>query len=257
MLKTEDTALFDLRPSCTQDEAVAKMLGWLRGSTRLQKIMVMIDGLSDSEQLPYLPELPDPVAVLIQEFREQASKKYIDAVNAYDFELALEMENEVKNWEHMAELASRYMIDIADELSQPKPQLRIDQSATLATGEIHITLKSLHQWALKTYEISILDNQPLVSDSSSESKDTPPAEPSIKPWLVADPNDPKPEQPWYTPARYFARQLIIDDSTLLIKRDLLAQKVGQSLTAAGFMKRGGVKPLDPATIKKAFSKVGF
>ena len=76
-----------------------------------------------------------------------------------------------------------------------------------------------------------------------------------EPWLEPDPKDPKPAQGWYTPARYFARQLVREDSTLLTKRDLLAQKVAKSLEAAGFLKRGGIKPLDPSTVKKAFSKV--
>lgn len=50
-----------------------------------------------------------------------------------------------------------------------------------------------------------------------------------KPWQIPDPRDPDPEYPWYIPARYFARQLIEDDSTLLTKRKLLAGKVSQSL----------------------------
>lgn len=77
-----------------------------------------------------------------------------------------------------------------------------------------------------------------------------------KPWLIADPNDPESAQSWYTPARYFARQLVIEDSTLLIKRDILADKVCQSLKEAGIYKRGGKKPFSSSdTIKKAFSNV--
>ena len=62
-------------------------------------------------------------------------------------------------------------------------------------------------------------------------------------------------QPWYTPARHFARQLVADDPTLLKKRDQLANKVVQSLTAVGIFKRGGKKPFDPGTVKKAFVNV--
>jgi hypothetical protein len=50
-----------------------------------------------------------------------------------------------------------------------------------------------------------------------------------KPWLVEDPSDPKPEQSWYTPARYFARQLVKGDSTLLLKSAVLTEKVSLSL----------------------------
>lgn len=75
------------------------------------------------------------------------------------------------------------------------------------------------------------------------------------PWNIKDSRDPKPEQPWYTPARYFARQLVREDSTLLTKRNTLANKVVQSLTNAGIKKRGGKKPFDPGTIKKALSNI--
>lgn len=78
-----------------------------------------------------------------------------------------------------------------------------------------------------------------------------------KPWRIVDPRDPKPEQPWYTPARYFARQLVIDDSSLLTKRNILAKKIGLSLVGAGIYKRGGKKPHDAGTILKALSKVSL
>lgn len=80
---------------------------------------------------------------------------------------------------------------------------------------------------------------------------------SENPWNIIEPNDPTPKQKWYTPARYFARQLVKDDSTLLTKRKLLAFKVAQSLTNSGFYKRGGVRSLDPATVEKAFNRVSL
>jgi hypothetical protein len=76
-----------------------------------------------------------------------------------------------------------------------------------------------------------------------------------KPWLIKNQKDPEPTQPWYTPARYFARQLVSDDSTLLTKRALLSQKVSVSLSKSGFFKRGGVQALSPDTVKKAFVNV--
>lgn len=76
-----------------------------------------------------------------------------------------------------------------------------------------------------------------------------------KPWFIHNPDDPAPGHPWYTPARFFARELIKNDSTLLTKRDILARKVADALKNVGIMKRGGKKPLDPATVKKAFSNV--
>lgn len=78
-----------------------------------------------------------------------------------------------------------------------------------------------------------------------------------KPWNVRDPRDPEPSQPWYTPARHFARQLVIEDSTLLSKKLVLADKVSQSLAAAGIFKRGGVKKHAADTVLKAFVNVAL
>ncbi|MBK5204067.1 MAG: hypothetical protein JJD98_01255 [Polaromonas sp.] len=75
------------------------------------------------------------------------------------------------------------------------------------------------------------------------------------PWLVADPKDPIAEQLWYIPARYFARQLVRNDSTLLIKKLVLADKVSRSLASAGIFKRGGIKSHSADTVLKAFSNV--
>jgi hypothetical protein len=76
-----------------------------------------------------------------------------------------------------------------------------------------------------------------------------------KPWLQVDPRDPNPEQHWYTPARYFARQLVIADTTLLTKKLMLADKVSSSLAGVGIFKRGGKKPPKPDTVLKAFANV--
>lgn len=79
-----------------------------------------------------------------------------------------------------------------------------------------------------------------------------------KPWLTHDSRDPDPEQPWYTPARYFARQLVVTDSTLLTKKLVLADKVSNSLHNVGIYKRGGKKQKHSAdTVLKAFANVTF
>jgi len=78
------------------------------------------------------------------------------------------------------------------------------------------------------------------------------------PWLIEDPRDPEPEgiQPWYTPARYFARELVRSNSTLLAKRPVLARQVAESLAHVGYFKRGKKKQaLDGATVLKALANV--
>lgn len=97
---------------------------------------------------------------------------------------------------------------------------------------------------------------PVANESASNGMEPAKAGPvSEKPWLLIDPSDPKAIQPWYTPARYFARQLVIEDSTLLQKRSVLADKVSKSLADTGFKKRGGKLALKSDTVLKAFSNV--
>ena len=93
--------------------------------------------------------------------------------------------------------------------------------------------------------------------SPSEAATLPPVVPICdeKPWLLTDPQDPAPMQPWYTPARYFARQLAIEKPTLLRTRELLAQKVSTALFNAGYKKRGGKHKFGSGTVLKAFANV--
>ena len=95
----------------------------------------------------------------------------------------------------------------------------------------------------------------LPAASAEKAKPLPITQPEL--WFVKDEKDPEPVQPWYTPARYFARKLVEGDPTLLTKRDTVVNKVVQSLTAAGIKKRGGKKPFNPDTIKKALSNVSL
>lgn len=78
-----------------------------------------------------------------------------------------------------------------------------------------------------------------------------------KPWELVDPKDPVPMQPWYTPARYFARELVKDDSTLLNKKNILAQKTSKALLNARIFGRYKNKPIAPETILKAFANISL
>lgn len=94
-------------------------------------------------------------------------------------------------------------------------------------------------------------NKPQIESTTAKTKAV---NDETKPWLIKELKDPNPIQPWYTPARYFARQLVTDDSTLLTKRSLLAEKTAQSLFSAGIYGRIKNKKLDAGTVLKAFIK---
>jgi hypothetical protein len=99
------------------------------------------------------------------------------------------------------------------------------------------------------------DNRAFITDQASTMDKVPIAAAAEKPWMIPDPKDPEPAQPWYPAARHFARQLVADDSTLLTKRNLLTTKILQSFSAMRIRKRGNKKPLAPGTILKALANV--
>jgi hypothetical protein len=148
--------------------------------------------------------------------------------------------------------AKRYLRDIDDEIAKGDGELVYNEDIALMTGDILLSVASVQWWVKKKYDKSL--NGPVDAVPEDAAVVSIPAAPD-KPWLVPDPRDPEPEQLWYISARYFARQLVKDDSTLLTKRDLLAQKVAKSLDVAGIKKRGGKKPFDPGTVKKALANV--
>lgn len=130
-----------------------------------------------------------------------------------------------------------------------------------------ISLKDFAKWAVSVMKWVDMPAQLVViaQESAGEVRTPPegvegaavaPME-SQKPWLIPDPRDSEADCPWYIPARYFARQLIRDNSALLNKRDILAAETAKSLANAGIFKRGGKRPLSADTVKKAFSNVLF
>jgi hypothetical protein len=262
MINAEDEIYYDLRTSCTCDEAVAKLLGWMRGPIRRRHLSVTehSDSVTD---LPHLDSLNGSLQQTLEEMRETARQDLLDAVEAgvstYVF---LDKDFAVRRFDALTIDAATYLADINDELAKGGASaLRIDSMATAKSGVVHISLRSLDDWASRRYGISILgDSEFQQFDSSTDTSQPEPQAPqpaSEKPWLIAQPNDPLVMQPWFTPARYFARQLVADDPTLRLKRDQLANKVVQLLTDVGIFKRGGKKPFDPGTVKKAFVNVRF
>ena len=78
-----------------------------------------------------------------------------------------------------------------------------------------------------------------------------------KPWLIANSSDPVAAYSWYIPARYFARETLKTNPTLLMKKSILASHVNALFKSKQIKKRGGVNDFDDSTIKKAFSNVNF
>ncbi len=139
--------------------------------------------------------------------------------------------------------AKVYLRAIKDEINKgDSSALRIDQNISHPRFP-YITITSLNQWARAQYRLTILPptNLPRSDDD--------------KPWLIPNPDDPPAKQPWYTPARYFARELVKGDPALRKNRDRLAQKIVEELKKKPIYKRGGKLQPVSGTVKKALSNI--
>jgi hypothetical protein len=225
MINANGEIVVDQTMSCTIDEGLLLMLGIKVGAVP-EGVDACLSDILDAE-------------------KDEAEADYTNAkAEKLSDELIKAAFNSLEKADQLCTKAQQYRCDIIDELAKlDKSELRIDPYATTNAATPRITIRSLNQWALKKYKL-MAEIKPL-----SEQQD------QNKPWLIADPRDPYTTSLWYTPARYFARQLVKADSTLLVKKNVLAKKVVQSLTNAGIYKRGNMKALNHSTIIKAFSKV--
>lgn len=252
--------IINFRKSCSIEDAVAKLLGWLKGPVSHGSIRID-NGPITIEQLEYLDTLVFSLEDHLKSLREETIYKLDDAINAdASDDVKRPLLDAASDIEFLIEKAMIYFLDIREELDKGElSELVEDHAEKDASGKAYITIKSLDRWARKRYGIKILDGvvtpapeQVDMKSLSGENENR-----SISPWLIPEPNDPPAEIPWYTPARYFARQLIKEQPALLGNRGLLANKVRDLLTGARIYKRGGKKPLDSSTIRKAFNNVVF
>ena len=157
MINAEDEIYIDLRTSCTRDVAAAKLLGWMKGHVRM-----VIAGPEQGEaagQLQNMCSLEGSLTDKLMELREAARQDFINALKpGFDASLVMEKEFAVLQCDVTIDDAMNYLLAIDEELAKDDSVLRIDRYATEKSGVIHITLKSLDQWAVSTYGISIINN---------------------------------------------------------------------------------------------------
>lgn len=172
----EDNTKIEYAPSCTVDEAVAKMLGWLRGMYRDRLVSVNEYGIP-LEKLERAHSLGGPLIEQLNDLRVAAQNALSEAL-ASDAspEVIQQREEDGRRCEEQAALAYKYHLAIVDELAKDSPALRIDKAVTERTGEPYITLRSLDEWAWDTYKVAINgDRQPEVrgvsnSDENADSE---------------------------------------------------------------------------------------
>lgn len=155
MIDPEDEIIIDFRTSCTKDEAVAKLIGWMIGPIRRKNAEVTEHDIS-SDHLAHLYSFDESLHVQLGELREVARLKLIDAAESdgdiHEAYVALDKCDE------LIRKAATYLLDIDDEISKGESSdLRIDRQAMDSSGIIHITIKSLDKWARREYKIGVIE----------------------------------------------------------------------------------------------------
>lgn len=169
MIYPEDETVIVKIDSCSKDEAVAKLIGWMRNPKRLKNVKTTPMGLNP-EYLEHMPTVfGGSILALINQQREIARTKllgivdesiackdetrnnsFLNSINSQD--------DEIKNWDEMIEKASMYLNAIEKELSKGTySELKVDEELTKANGSDHITLSSLCDWANRKFDILVLD----------------------------------------------------------------------------------------------------
>ena len=157
MINPKDEMVPDLRASCTIDDAVAKLLGWMRGPILRKNILVTDHGIS-ADQLPFLYSLQGSLEEFLADRRETARQQLIKAANeGVTGEALLQLDDAVVECDELIRKAMSYMADIAEELAKDELSLlKTDRHATKKAKTRHITLRSLDQWARVKYGIAII-----------------------------------------------------------------------------------------------------
>lgn len=159
MINPEDEIRYDFRASCNEEEAIAKLLGWMRGIKRIPNLKISEDGFIDITQLPHILTLPCPLDVFLYDERELSSIQFHNAAAQSDFEAAKKWEQQVSYWDGIAGQVVRYKLAIQQELARPNSKLKLDPVLSEETGIRHITLASLDTWARVSFGFGVLDEE--------------------------------------------------------------------------------------------------
>lgn len=154
MINPEDEVTVNLRTSCTRDEAVIKMFGWMQGPIH------KIDRATNDPlgQMLQLGEFKGSLSEALQKRREAARQALIDAADAgADGLEVLDKEYAVKQIDLLIVDAMNRLYDIDAEIAKGQESALVkDLNATDKYGEDHLTLRSLDAWTRSVYAISIL-----------------------------------------------------------------------------------------------------
>lgn len=163
----------NLKTSVTKDEAVAKMLGLMRGAVRGPESERI------NADLSYLPVLTFDLKDYFESLRERFTDTLIEVFNrsSTDDEKSVAYYDLLK-CDQLINKALEYRSAIDLEISKGNESvLKLDQKQTNECGEDHIYLASLDEWVKQKYQFSIysdsnlnINNPDLISLDYQNSK---------------------------------------------------------------------------------------
>ena len=171
-MNRDNEAYLFFKVSCTKDEAVGMLLGWMQGFTRPAAIKLNNRGTIPEDQLPLLQSLDAPLIDYLSDLRNAAYE---------DFGVLYKKDSKAEGLDALASMVDRYnllaneawgyLMDLTDEIAKgEKSELRIDQEESKRSGTPHYTLRSIDAWTIKTYNKSIFSASNSVRNDNKESR---------------------------------------------------------------------------------------
>jgi hypothetical protein len=148
------------RTSVSVDEAVAMLLGRIRGPVRYKSL----NENSSAEDQELLDSVAYSLLEDLRESREDLREEYAIAVDDKNSEVADKKREAINEHAALEKKAKTYLCDINDALNSQSSTLQIDRRYPSAT---YITISSLLEWA-KENNISFGTQQEGLSDHKDE-----------------------------------------------------------------------------------------
>lgn len=186
MISPTDATIIDSRDAYPIDECVAKMLGWMQGSERLERIKVDERGILP-EMLPHISRLVYTLDEHLDQLKERTRLELFDAADAFADALDGTLEKDafsaiidqkyiaIDDCAELIKKAHFYKSEIRKELAKNDlSQLKIDHIEKDPDGVelIYIKLDSLDDWA-KKYQVNIIDMPETIIDIISQPQTAP------------------------------------------------------------------------------------
>lgn len=173
MIKPEDDTVIASDKSCFKDEIVAKLLGWMQGSIRLECVrMNQYNTGIIADHVPHMQGLFVPLNDQLIALRQEAQGKLYDVVDslqaatevgdegAYSAaeKLIPEKDAAIVACDVLINKATQYMSDVEDEIDKGEASAFVRYpSVPESPDEPRYTIKSIERWSLNKYGISVID----------------------------------------------------------------------------------------------------